>query len=268
MKDGKKVGFTAGAFDLCHAGHMLMFEEAKGVCDYLIVGLHSDPTIDRPDTKNRPIMSVEERKIILNSVRWIDEVVVYDTEADLLKLLTENPLNIDVRILGVEYKEKPYTGEENCRWRSTTTLAATISRRPNCEIACLKQSKRSAKRLSLFRYLDKGQSFSRMPFLSRQLYASTTMVIPNSSKWRGVKLQNIEWPVAMMRHLCTRKRFANVAASVGHEGIEHAHICAFFLERVPDLERRASIDIRAVSLSRARPSCASFVPASVCRFFL
>lgn len=112
MREGKKVGFTAGAFDLCHAGHMLMFEEAKTVCDYLIVGLHSDPALDRPDTKNKPIMSVEERKIILHGVRWIDEVVVYNTEADLLKLLTENPLNIDVRILGVEYKEKPYTGRE------------------------------------------------------------------------------------------------------------------------------------------------------------
>lgn len=110
MKDGKKVGFTAGAFDLCHAGHMLMFEEAKTVCDHLIVGLHSDPTIDRPDTKNKPIMSVEERKIILGAVRWIDEIVVYDTEAELLELLTENKLNIDIRILGVEYKEKAYTG--------------------------------------------------------------------------------------------------------------------------------------------------------------
>src|ERR1700722_17096705 len=105
MMNGKKVGFTAGAFDLCHAGHMLMFEEAKTVCDYLIVGLHSDPTIDRPDTKNKPIMSVEERKIILNSVRWIAEGVVYDTESDLLNILTENKLGIDIRILGVEYKE-------------------------------------------------------------------------------------------------------------------------------------------------------------------
>jgi glycerol-3-phosphate cytidylyltransferase len=110
MKDGKKVGFTAGAFDLCHAGHILMFEEAKTVCDYLIVGLHSDPAIDRPDTKNKPIMSVEERMIILKGVRWIDEIVVYETEADLLNLLAENKLNIDVRIIGVEYKEKPYTG--------------------------------------------------------------------------------------------------------------------------------------------------------------
>ncbi len=108
MKDGKKVGITAGAFDLCHAGHMLMFEEAKSVCDYLIVALHTDPTIDRPQ-KNRPIMSVEERMIILKGVRWIDEIVTYDTEADLLKILGENT-TIDIRILGVEYKDKPYTG--------------------------------------------------------------------------------------------------------------------------------------------------------------
>ena len=110
MKDGKKVGLTAGAFDLCHAGHMLMFEEAKGECDYLIVGLHSDPSIDRPDSKNRPIMSLKEREIILRGIRYIDEVVIYDTEADLLRVLKENKLNIDVRILGVEYKGKQFTG--------------------------------------------------------------------------------------------------------------------------------------------------------------
>ena len=112
MKDGKKVGFTAGAFDLCHAGHMLMFEEAREQCDYLIVGLHTDPSLDRPDHKNKPVMSVEERMIILRGIKYIDEVITYDTEADLLKLLSENTLNIDVRILGVEYKEKPFTGRD------------------------------------------------------------------------------------------------------------------------------------------------------------
>lgn len=112
MKNGKRVGFTAGAFDLCHAGHMLMFEEAKSQCDYLIVGLHSDPTLDRPDTKNRPVMSIEEREIILANIRHIDEVVVYDTEADLLRILEENTLGIDVRVLGVEYKEKQFTGRD------------------------------------------------------------------------------------------------------------------------------------------------------------
>lgn len=107
-----KKGFTAGAFDLCHAGHFLMFEEAREHCDYLIVGLHSDPSIDRPDTKNKPIMSVEERKIILKGIKYIDEVVVYDTEADLIKILTENKLGINIRILGVEYKDKPYSGRD------------------------------------------------------------------------------------------------------------------------------------------------------------
>jgi len=110
MREGKKVGFTAGAFDLCHAGHILMFQEAREQCDYLLVGLHTDPSIDRPDTKNKPIMSVKERMLILNAIKYIDEVVTYDTEADLLKILTENPYNIDLRILGVEYKEKQYTG--------------------------------------------------------------------------------------------------------------------------------------------------------------
>lgn len=109
MKDGKKVGFTAGAFDLCHAGHMLMFEEAREQCQYLIVGLHSDPALDRP-TKNRPVMSLKERMIILKGIKYIDEIVTYDTEADLLQLLTENTLGIDVRVLGVEYKDKEYTG--------------------------------------------------------------------------------------------------------------------------------------------------------------
>ncbi len=112
MRDGKKVGFTAGAFDLCHAGHMLMFEEAKTQCDYLIVALHSDPTIDRPDTKNKPIMSVHERMIILKGIKYIDEILTYDTEVDLYNLLKENKLDIDVRILGVEYKGKQFTGHD------------------------------------------------------------------------------------------------------------------------------------------------------------
>ncbi len=111
MRNGKKVGFTAGAFDLCHAGHILMFEEAKSVCDYLIVGLHSDPAIDRP-AKNRPIMSIEERMIILKAIKYLDEIVTYDTESELYTLLKENKLGIDVRILGVEYKGKQFTGND------------------------------------------------------------------------------------------------------------------------------------------------------------
>ena len=112
MRDGKKVGFTAGAFDLCHAGHILMFEEAKEHCDYLIIGLQSDPSIDRSGAKNKPIMSVKEREIILRAIKYVDEIVHYDTEVDLLNILKENKLGIDVRILGVEYKDKPFTGKE------------------------------------------------------------------------------------------------------------------------------------------------------------
>ena len=84
-----KNGFTCGAFDLCHAGHILMFQEYRKVCDYLIVGLHSDPSLDRTG-KNKPIMSLEERLIILKGIKYIDEIIVYDTEKDLYKLIKEN----------------------------------------------------------------------------------------------------------------------------------------------------------------------------------
>ena len=110
MRDGKRIGITAGAFDLCHAGHLLMFEEAKEQCDYLIVALHSDPTIDRPGTKNKPVMSLEERMTILRGIKYIDEIISYNTEKDLYDMLKENTLGIDVRILGIEYKERPFTG--------------------------------------------------------------------------------------------------------------------------------------------------------------
>lgn len=105
-----KKGFTAGAFDLCHAGHMLVFKECKNVCDYLIVGLQTDPSLDRPGEKNKPVMSVEERRIILESVKYIDEVVIYETEADLYNLLKENKLGIDVRIIGADWRGKEFTG--------------------------------------------------------------------------------------------------------------------------------------------------------------
>lgn len=106
-----KKGFTCGAFDLCHAGHMMVFKECKEVCDWLIVGLQSDPSKDRPE-KNKPVMSLEERKIILEGIKYIDEIVVYDMEADLYKILKENTLGIDVRIIGLDWKEKFYTGHD------------------------------------------------------------------------------------------------------------------------------------------------------------
>jgi glycerol-3-phosphate cytidylyltransferase len=104
-----KIGFTCGAFDLCHAGHVLMFKECKNYCDYLIVGLHTDPTIDRPE-KNKPIQSIEERMIQLEAIRYIDRVVTYDTEKDLYELLSTNPHNINIRIIGADWKDKPFTG--------------------------------------------------------------------------------------------------------------------------------------------------------------
>ncbi len=104
-----RVGFTCGAFDLLHAGHVLMLEEAREACDYLIVGVQSDPSIDRPE-KNSPIQSHEERIIQVRGVKHVDEVVTYDTEAGLVELLQK--LNPDVRILGADHKGKKFTGWE------------------------------------------------------------------------------------------------------------------------------------------------------------
>lgn len=107
-----KVGFTCGAFDLLHAGHILMLEEAKSVCDYLIVGLQNDPSVDRPQ-KNKPIQSIVERQIQLNAVKFVDEIIVYNTEDDLLDLLSSLP--IDVRVIGEDYLHKDFTGKQLCQ---------------------------------------------------------------------------------------------------------------------------------------------------------
>ena len=107
--EGKKIGITFSTFDMLHAGHIAMLAEAKNHCDYLIAGLQTDPTIDRPDTKNKPVQSIVERQIQLAACRYVDEVVVYQTEQDLIDLLLILP--IDVRVLGVEYEGKPFTGE-------------------------------------------------------------------------------------------------------------------------------------------------------------
>ena len=111
-EQGKRIGITFSTFDLLHAGHVAMLAEAKNHCDYLIAGLQTDPTIDRPDTKNAPIQSIVERQIQLAACRYVDEVVVYQTEQDLIDLLLILPL--DVRILGVEYKERSFTGDNEC----------------------------------------------------------------------------------------------------------------------------------------------------------
>ena len=109
-QDGKKIGITFSTFDMLHAGHIAMLSEAKNHCDYLICGLQTDPTIDRPETKNAPIQSIVERQIQLAACRYVDEVVVYQTEQDLVDLLLILP--VDVRILGVEYCDKDFTGRE------------------------------------------------------------------------------------------------------------------------------------------------------------
>lgn len=101
------VGFTCGAFDLMHAGHAMMLEECKTHCDYLVVGIQSDPSKDRAK-KNRPVMSYEERIILVKSNRWVDETVLYDTEADLVEIL--KALKPDVRILGADWKNQTFTG--------------------------------------------------------------------------------------------------------------------------------------------------------------
>lgn len=113
-KETKRVGFTCSTFDLLHAGHVAMLAEARTQCDYLIVGLQNDPTLDRP-TKNKPVQSVVERQMQLRGSRYVDEIWVYNTEKDLEDLLLMLP--IDVRILGVEYEGKEFTGREICHKR-------------------------------------------------------------------------------------------------------------------------------------------------------
>jgi glycerol-3-phosphate cytidylyltransferase len=113
--EGKKIGITFSTFDMLHAGHIAMLSEARNHCDYLIAGLQTDPTIDRPDTKNRPVQSIVERQIQLAACRYVDEVVVYQTEQDLVDLLLILP--VDVRILGVEYEHQEFTGRNECHSR-------------------------------------------------------------------------------------------------------------------------------------------------------
>jgi glycerol-3-phosphate cytidylyltransferase len=118
--DGKVIGITFSTFDMLHAGHIAMLAEAKNHCDYLICGLQTDPTIDRPDTKNKPVQSIVERQIQLAACRYVDEVVVYQTEQDLIDLLLILP--IDIRILGVEYEHSEYTGKHEGMMRGIESI--------------------------------------------------------------------------------------------------------------------------------------------------
>jgi glycerol-3-phosphate cytidylyltransferase len=109
-----KVGFTCSAFDMLHSGHIQMLRDAREQCDYLICGLQTDPSADRPE-KNRPIQTVVERYTQLKAVQYVDEIIPYATEEDLKDILSM--YHIDVRILGDEYREKDFTGKEICKRR-------------------------------------------------------------------------------------------------------------------------------------------------------
>lgn len=104
----RRVGFTCGTFDLLHAGHIMMLRDAKAVCGHLIVGLQSDPTVDRPE-KNKPIQTLEERKIQLEAVRYVDQVLTYTTEQELEEMLWG--IMPDIRIIGADWMDKEYTGK-------------------------------------------------------------------------------------------------------------------------------------------------------------
>jgi glycerol-3-phosphate cytidylyltransferase len=109
-----KIGFTASAFDLLHAGHVLMLEESKTQCEHLIVGLQTDPSIDRK-SKSAPAQSVVERYLQLRACKFVDEIIPYNTEQDLEDILAG--MHIDVRILGIEYRDKDFTGMDICKKR-------------------------------------------------------------------------------------------------------------------------------------------------------
>ena len=109
-----RIGLTASTFDLLHAGHVSMLREAKSQCDYLIAALQVDPSLDRSD-KNPPVQTIVERQAQLHAVKYVDEVVVYCTERDLLDIINMYPIN--VRILGEEYRQKDFTGKDECRNR-------------------------------------------------------------------------------------------------------------------------------------------------------
>tara|TARA_B100000927_G_scaffold288712_1_gene283783 strand:+ start:656 stop:1105 length:450 start_codon:yes stop_codon:yes gene_type:complete len=115
VKIMKKIGLTASTFDLLHAGHVAMLREAKTACDYLICCLQNDPSVDRPE-KNQPIQNIVERQAQLAAIKYVDEILVYNTEAELLDILAM--YHIDVKIMGEEYRNKDFTGRELCQERN------------------------------------------------------------------------------------------------------------------------------------------------------
>ena len=107
-----KIGFNCSSFDMFHAGHVTMLKAQRALCDHLIIALQVDPTIDRPGIKNKPVQSVYERYVQLQACKYIDEILVYETEKDLLNLLMTQTLHI--RFLSEEYMHKDFTGKQYC----------------------------------------------------------------------------------------------------------------------------------------------------------
>jgi glycerol-3-phosphate cytidylyltransferase len=107
-----KIGFNCSSFDLLHAGHVTMLKMEKELCDYLKVALQVDPTIDRPGIKNKPIQSIYERYVQLQACKYVDEILVYSTEFDLLQLIMTQ--KIDIRFLSEEYLNRDFTGKDYC----------------------------------------------------------------------------------------------------------------------------------------------------------
>ena len=110
--DGMKIGFNCSSFDLLHAGHVTMLKIEKSMCDWLKVGLQVDPTIDRPGIKNKPVQTIYERYVQLQACRYVDEILVYETEADLLNLIKTQKMHI--RFLSEEYINRDFTGKQYC----------------------------------------------------------------------------------------------------------------------------------------------------------
>lgn len=107
-----KIGFNCSSFDLLHAGHVTMLKKEKQLCDYLIVGLQVDPTIDRPGIKNKPVQTIYERYVQVQACKYVDEILVYESEFDLLNLLKTQ--KIDIRFLSDEYLNRDFTGKQWC----------------------------------------------------------------------------------------------------------------------------------------------------------
>ncbi len=107
-----KIGFTCSTFDLFHAGHIVMLQESKSLCDYLVCGLLTDPTIDRPDTKKKPVQTAFERYVQLSSCRYVDEVIPFSTEQEIIDMVLS--IQPDIRIVGEEYRDKDHTGKGLC----------------------------------------------------------------------------------------------------------------------------------------------------------